>query len=85
MVANANVFLIFIGLLLLYNAVLVSTVQQSESVMHTHIATLFKNSIPVWSLQSIEQSSVCYAYQMSISKFLSDIYMCLAAQSCLTL
>ena len=33
--------LIFIGVQLIYNIVLVSTVQQSESVIHTHISTLF--------------------------------------------
>ena len=34
-------FLIFIGVELIYDAVLVSGVQQSESVIHIHIATLF--------------------------------------------
>ena len=33
--------LIFIGVWLIYNAVLVSGVQQSESVTHIHISTLF--------------------------------------------
>ena len=33
--------LIFIGVELIYNAVLVSAVQQSESVTHKHISTLY--------------------------------------------
>ena len=32
---------IFIGVQLIYNVVFVSGVQQSESVIHTHISTLF--------------------------------------------
>ena len=33
--------LIFIGVQLIYNVVLVSALQQSESVIHIHISTLF--------------------------------------------
>ena len=33
--------LIFLGVLLLYNVMLVSAEQQSESVIHTHVSTLF--------------------------------------------
>ena len=61
--------LIFIGIQLIYNVVLVSAVQQSESVIHIHISTLFKILFPYRSLQSIEQCSLCYtvgAYQLSI-------------------
>ena len=36
-----NFFKIFIGVELIYNVVLVSGVQQSESVIHIHISTLF--------------------------------------------
>ena len=39
--------LIFIGVYLIYNVVLVSAVQQSESVIHIHIFTLFLDSIPL--------------------------------------
>ena len=35
-------FFLIIGVWLIYNAVLVSGVQQSESVMHMHIAILFR-------------------------------------------
>ena len=31
----------------MYNVLLVSAVQQSESVIHTHISTLFLDSIPI--------------------------------------
>ena len=36
-----GVFFIFIGVYLIYSVVLVSGVQQSESVIHIHISTLF--------------------------------------------
>ena len=39
---------------LLYNSVLVSAVQQSESVIHIHIAPLLYISFPFRSLKSIE-------------------------------
>ena len=32
----------FIGVYLIYNVVLVSAIQQSDSVIHVHISTLFK-------------------------------------------
>ena len=35
-------FFIFIGVELIYNIVLVAAVQTSESVIHTHISTLFR-------------------------------------------
>ena len=60
--------LIFTAVQLIYNAVLVSGVQQSVSVMyqipdiwiHIQISTLFKIIFPYKSLQSIKQSSLCY-------------------------
>ena len=60
--------LIFTAVQLIYNAVLVSGVQQSVSVMyqipdiwiHIQIFTLFKIIFPYKSLQSIKQSSLCY-------------------------
>ena len=42
------------------NVVLVSGVQQSDSVMHIHVAILFQILFPFRLLQSIEQSSLCY-------------------------
>ena len=61
--------LIFIGVQLIYTVVLVSAVQQSESIIHIHISTLFQILFPYISLHSIEQSSLCYtvrSYQLSI-------------------
>ena len=60
---------IFIGVQLIYNVVLVSGAQQSESVIHMHISTLFQILFPYRPLQSTEQSSLCYTvgpYQLSI-------------------
>ena len=62
-------YFIFIGVQLIYNVVLVSGVQQSESVIHIHISTLFQILFPYRSLQRIEQSSLCYTvgpYQLPI-------------------
>ena len=42
---------------MLYNAVLVSIVQQSESATHIHISPLFWISFPFTSPQSIEKNS----------------------------
>ena len=46
--------LIFIGVQLIYNVVLVSGVQQSESAISTHISILLDFFFPYKSLQSIE-------------------------------
>ena len=46
----------FIGIQLIYNVMLVSATQQSESV----ISTLFQILSPYGSLQSVEQSPLCY-------------------------
>ena len=37
----------FIGVQLIYNVVLVSGVQQSESVIDIHVSTLFLDSFPI--------------------------------------
>ena len=44
----------FIGVELLYNVVLVSTVQQSESAIRRHISPPFWISFPLRSPQNIE-------------------------------
>ena len=41
------VVLILIGVYLLYNVVLVSAVQQSESAIHTHILPSFLDFLPI--------------------------------------
>ena len=56
-------FFIFIGVELIYSIVLVAAVQPNESVIHTHISTLFQMLFSHRSLQSVEQSSLCYAIQ----------------------
>ena len=50
--------LIFIGVWLLYNVVLVSAIQKSGSVMCIHRSPRFWISSPFRSAQSIEQSSL---------------------------
>ena len=44
------------------NVVLISGVQQSDSVIsiHTHVSILFQILFPFRLLQNIEQSSLCY-------------------------
>ena len=72
-------FFLIIGVQLLYNVVLVSTVQQSESAIHIHISPLFWISFPFRSLQSIQQSSLCYtvgSHQLSILYIVSIVYIC---------
>ena len=53
-------FLFYIGVLLINNVVLVSGVQQSDSVIHIHVAILFQILIPCRLLHNSEQSSLCY-------------------------
>ena len=50
----------FIGIQLLYNVVLVSTVQQSESAICIHMPHLFWISFPFRSPESTEESSLHY-------------------------
>ena len=45
---------------MIYNVVLVSGVQQSDSVIHTHISILFQILFPYRLLQSTGESSLCY-------------------------
>ena len=53
-------FLFYIGIQLIDNIVLVSGVQQSDSVIRIHVSILFQILFPFRLLQSIEQSSLCY-------------------------
>ena len=52
-------FPFYIGVQLINNAVLVSGVQQSDSVIHIHVSILFQILFPFRLLQNIEQSSLC--------------------------
>ena len=47
-------FIFYIGVHLIYNVVLVSGVQQSDSVIHLHIFILFQIIFPYRLLQSTE-------------------------------
>ena len=49
-----SLFLIFIEVYLIYNVVLVSGIQQSDSVIHTHKSTLFQILFPYRLLQNTE-------------------------------
>ena len=53
-------FFFLIGIQLIYNVVLVSGVQQNDSIIHIHISILFQIIFPFRLLQSIKQSSLCY-------------------------
>ena len=61
--------LIFIGVQLVYNVVLVFSAQQSESVIHIQISTNFQILFPYQPSQSVEYSSLCYT-AVSISYFI---------------
>ena len=41
--------------------VLISDIQQSDSIIHIHASVLFQILFPIRLLQNIEQSSLCYA------------------------
>ena len=70
-----------IGVQLIYNVVLISAVQQSDSVIHMHISTPFQFLFPYRSLQSTEQSSLCYRgifiYNSVYMSFILYIMVCI--------
>ena len=45
------------------NVMLVSGVQQSDSVIHIHVSILFQILFPFRLLQNLEQCSLCYTVQ----------------------
>ena len=59
--------LIFIGVQLLYNVLLVSAVQQSESAIPKHVTPPFWISFPFRSPQCIKQSCLCYTHYVLIN------------------
>ena len=70
-------FFFFIGVLLLYNGVLVSAVQQSESAIRIHISPPSWISLPPRSPQSSEQNSLCYtvgSHQLSVLYIVVYVY-----------
>ena len=71
---------IFFRVQLIYNVVLVSGAQQSESAIHIHICTLFQILFPYRPLQTIESrvpSTVpCAIQQVLVDYFIySNVYM----------
>ena len=61
--------LIFNGVYLICNVLLVSAVQRSESVIHICISTHFQILFPYRPLKNIEQNVLCYRvgpYQLSV-------------------
>jgi len=52
-------FKFYIGVSLINNVVLVSGLQQSDSVIHTHVSIHFQILFPYRLLQNIKQSSMC--------------------------
>ena len=64
------------------NVVLVSHVQQSDSVIYTHVFILFQILFPFRLLQNTEQSSLCYTVGpcwLSIFFLIILFYLFLAA------
>ena len=53
-------FQFYIELYLINNVVIVSGVQQSDSVIHIHVSILFQILFPFRLLHNTEQSSLCY-------------------------
>ena len=43
------------------NVVIVSGVEQSDSVIHIHVSILFQIAFPFRLFHNVEQSSLCYA------------------------
>ena len=59
------------------NVVLVSGVQQSDSVIHIHVSILFQILFPFRLLQNIEQSSLCYTVGPCLVSILNiAVYTC---------
>ena len=67
---SEKLFKIFIGIKLLYKAMLVSNVEQSESVTHICSSPLLGLSFPFRWPQSIEKSSLCSAVDSHSSSVL---------------
>ena len=78
-------FFINIEVQLTYNAMLVSSVPQSDSVVHVHVSILLQILFPHRLLQNTEQSSLCYIYDGSllVTYFIySSVYMLIPNQEC---
>ena len=73
--------LFYFGVYLFNNVVLVSGVQQRDSVAHIYLAILLQIIFPFRLLQSIEQSSLCYTVCSCWIYILSIIVVCSSCQS----
>ena len=74
--------LIFDGIYLLYNVVLVSVVHQRESYIYTHLSPLFWTSFSFRSPQSTEQSSLYYMVgSQQLSVLYIVVYICQSQSS----
>ena len=62
---------------MIYSAVLISGVQQSEPVMHTHISTFFKDSFPIQGITECwVEFPVLYNRSLIVIRFIySNVYM----------
>ena len=69
---------------LIYNVVLLSSVQQSDSVIHMHISILSQIIFPYRLLQNTEKSSLCYTLG-PCCLFYTCEWASEVTQSCLTL
>ena len=58
----------FIEVQLIYKVVIISTVQQNDSVIHVHTSILFQILFPHRLSQNIWQSSLCYIQQVLIGQ-----------------
>ena len=60
-------FTFYFILQLINNVMLVSDVQQSDSVIHIHVCILFQIISPIRLLQNSEQRSLCHTLQVFVS------------------
>ena len=58
---------------MIYNVVLVSGVQQSDSIIHIYVTILFQVLFPFQLLPNIEQSSLCYTVQFLCKSIFSSV------------
>ena len=71
----------FIGVQLIYNAVLLSDVWQSESVIHIHIFTFFFDSLPIMDITEywVEFPVLYCSFLLVIYFVYSNVYMSTSA------
>ena len=65
------------------NVVLVSGIQESDSVTHIHVSILFQILFPFSLLQNIEQSFLCYTVG-PCWLFILNIAVCIWSMCCVS-